>query len=60
MILNERNPLGTENAKETETWMESASQFLLAREKSRQLRQKQKARREEENEQFRKLVHHNR
>ena len=42
------------------SWFAAAKQTLLARQKKRQFKQKRKAQREEQNEQFSKMVNYNR
>ena len=60
MIHPENILIGKENTRETRTWNISSEDLTSAREQKKLLRQKQKARLEEQNEQFRNLVNHNR
>ncbi len=60
MIHPENILIEKENAREARTWNISAKDLTSAREQKKLLRQKQKAQLEEQNEQFRTLVNHNR
>ena len=60
MIHPENILIEKENAWEDRTWNISAKDLTSAREQKKLLRQKQKAQLEEQNEQFRTLVNHNR
>ena len=60
MMSYENMETRNETHSEEYAWLQAANQDDPAREKKRQLRQKQRTEREEMNEQFRNLVNHNR